>query len=101
MSYNRLGVMRLRGAEFRKAGAMGSCSDALSKDRRSLYYKFVDCLLEAVEEAGGFEAVHLGVVELEGDRQRGLKESSPVFAPSQEGIREHFGIDAHHSVDFA
>ena len=57
--------------------------------------------MEAVEEACGFEAVHLGVVELEGDRQRGLEESPPVFAPSQEGIGEHFGIDAHHSVDFA
>jgi hypothetical protein len=32
----------------------------------------VDGLLEAVEEADGFVAVHLGVVELEGDGQRGL-----------------------------
>ena len=66
-----------------------------------LYYKCVDCLLEAVEEAGGFEAVHLGVVELEGDGQRGLEESPPVFAPSQEGVGEHLGVDAHHRVDFA
>ena len=42
-----------------------------------------------------------GVVELEGDRQRGLEESPPVFAPSQEGIGEHLGVDAHHRVDFA
>ena len=61
----------------------------------------VDGLLEAVEEAGGFEAVYLGVVELEGDGQRGLEESPPVFAPSQEGVGEHLGVDAHHRVDFA
>ena len=68
---------------------------------RLLYCKVVDCLLEAVEEAGGFEAVHLGVVELEGDGQRGLEEPPPVFAPSQEGVGEHLGVDAHHRVDFA
>ena len=66
-----------------------------------LYCKLVDGLLEAVEEAGGFEAVHLGVVELEGDWQRGLEESPPVFAPSQEGVGKHLGVDAHHPVDFA
>ena len=66
-----------------------------------LYYKCVDSLLEAVEEAGGFEAVHLGMVELEGDGQRGLEESPPVFAPGKEGVGEHLGVDAHHRVDFA
>ena len=57
------------------------------------YFESVDSLLQPVEEAGGLETVHLGVVELERDGQRRFEEPSAVFAPSQERIGEQFGID--------
>ena len=48
----------------------------------------VDYLLKAVEETGGFEAVHLGMVKLERDGQSRFEQPLMVFAPSQEGIGE-------------
>ena len=42
-------------------------------------------------------AVHLGVVELEGDGERGLQPASAVTAPCQEGI----GVDAAVLIDDA
>ena len=44
----------------------------------SAYYSYsVYCLLEFIEEAGGMSAIHLHVVELEGDGQGRLQ---PAFA---------------------
>ncbi len=57
------------------------------------YCESINGFLQPVEEAGGLETVHLGVVELERDGQRRFEESSAVFAPSQERIGEQFGID--------
>ena len=37
-------------------------------------------------------AVHLGVVELEGDGERGLQPSFAITAPSQEGIVENAAV---------
>ena len=57
------------------------------------YFESVDSLLQPVEEAGGLETVHLGMVELERYGQRRFEEPSAVFAPGQEGIGKQFGID--------
>lgn len=57
------------------------------------YCESINGFLQPVEEAGGLETVHLGVVELERYGQSGFKEPSAVFAPGQERIGEQFGID--------
>ena len=48
----------------------------------------LDHLLKAVEETGGFEAIHLGMMKLERDGQGRFEQPLMVFAPSQEGIGE-------------
>ena len=58
----------------------------------------VDFRLQGVQEAGGFVAVHLRVVELEGDGERGLEERVAVLAPDEEGVVVNAGIDVHCAV---
>ena len=47
-----------------------------------------DYLLKAIQETGGFEAVHLGMMKLERDGQCRFEQPLMVFAPSQERIGE-------------
>ena len=52
----------------------------------------IDCLLQFFQEAGGVLSVHLGVMKLEGDGERGLQPTFAITAPSQEGIVEDTAI---------
>ena len=59
----------------------------------------VDLGLQPVQKPGGFGAVHLGVVELEGQGQPGPEPFPAVAAPDQEGIVVDAGVDVHRAVD--
>lgn len=61
--------------------------------------KLLDFLLEPLQKFRCRDAVHLGVVELEGHRQRGAQPLFPVFAPDEEGIVAASGVDVHRAVD--
>ena len=52
----------------------------------------IDCPLQFFQEPGGVLAVHLGVMELEGDGQRCLQPSFAITAPDQEGAVEDAAI---------
>ena len=58
----------------------------------------VDFFLNSFQEPGGVCAVHLGVMELEGDGQGPFLKVAPVFAPDQEGIVEYAAVHADGSV---
>lgn len=61
--------------------------------------KLLDLLLEPLQKFRCRDAVHLGVVELEGHRQRGAQPLFPVFASDEEGIVVAPGVDIHCTVD--
>ena len=51
-----------------------------------------DFLLKLFQEACGMSAVHLGVMELEGDGESGLPPSLAVFSPHDHGVAEFLGV---------
>lgn len=57
------------------------------------YRESIDRILQPVEEAGGLETIHLGVLELERDGQGRFEQFAVVFTPGQERIGKQFGID--------
>ncbi len=66
----------------------------------SAYSYGVYCLLEFIEESGGVSAVHLHVVELEGDRQGGPQPALAVAAPHHHRIAELVGVLVDDTVEF-
>ena len=60
----------------------------------------VDSPLQFFQESGGVLAIHLGVVELEGDGERRLQPAFAVAAPGQEGIVEDAAILVGDAVEF-
>ena len=58
----------------------------------------IELFLQEVEEAGGVGAVHLGVVELEGEGEGGLEPVAAVFSPYQEGVVENTTVHAYRAV---
>ena len=58
-----------------------------------------DCPLQFVEEAGGMGAVHLGVVELEGDLEGRPEEAAFVAGPNKERIVVDAAVHADCAVD--
>ena len=43
-------------------------------------------LLQFFQESGGVRAVHLGMMELEGDGERHLQPAFAITAPREEGV---------------
>ena len=54
-----------------------------------------DCLLQPVQKGRGRNAIHLGVVKLEGDRQSSAEPFLPVFAPEEKGVVIASGVDVY------
>ena len=65
-----------------------------------LYFHPLDFLLQVFQKAAGMTAVHLGVVELEGDGEGGAEEAATVFPPNEEGVVVATGILVHDAVEF-
>ncbi len=67
----------------------------------AVYYSYsVYCLLEFIEEEGGMSAVHLNMVELEGDGQGCPQPALAVVAPHHHRITELVGILIDDAVEF-
>ena len=60
----------------------------------------VDFLLQILQKSAGMGAVHLGVMELEGNRQFVAEPLLPVSAPEQEGVVIDTAVHAYHAVNF-
>ena len=58
-----------------------------------------DLLLKVFQKLGGRDAVQLGVVELEGDGQKGPEPMPAVSAPDQKGVIVTAGVEVDGSVD--
>lgn len=54
--------------------------------------------LQIIQKGGGLGSVHLAMVKLERDGQRGFEQSPPVLAPNQKGIIVYSGVDIDSSV---
>ena len=59
----------------------------------------VNLFLEGVQKTAGVGTVHLGVVELEGDRQDSPKAFLTVAAPVEERIVEYAAVQVYHTID--
>ncbi len=59
----------------------------------------VNLSLQGIEEGGGMGAVHLGVMELEGDGEDGFEETFPVLSPDHEGVVEDAAVHSYRSVN--
>ena len=59
----------------------------------------VDLLLQPFEKGCGVGAVHLGMMELEGDCQGGLEKAPFIFAPDGKRVIEDAAVHAHCAVD--
>ena len=64
------------------------------------YLYCVDCLLQFFQESGGVRAVHLGVMELEGDRERSLQPAFAITPPCQKGISVDAAVLVDNAVEF-
>ena len=71
-----------------------------SKEGQELFQR-VDFPLEILQELSCVGAVHLGVVELEGDRQGIPEPMSAVSAPEQEGVVEDTAVHTNNAVNFS
>ena len=60
----------------------------------------INCLLQFFQETGSLATVHLGMVELEGDGQRGLEPAFAVSAPRHKGIVKDAAILIDNAIDF-
>ena len=60
----------------------------------------IDSLLQFFKEVGGMAAVHLGMMELEGDGERGLQPALAIAAPGEEGIGEDTAVLVDDAVEF-
>ena len=60
----------------------------------------IDCLLQFFQEAGGVLSVHLGVMKLEGDGERGLQPAFAIATPGQEWVIEDAAILVGDAVKF-
>ena len=66
--------------------------------RRLPVFQRKDALLQPLQEAAGVRAVHLGMVELEGKRQRRPGKPPAVSAPDEKGIVENAAVHADRAV---
>ena len=67
----------------------------------SAYYSYsVYCLLEFIEEAGGMSAIHLHMVELEGNGQGCPQPTFAIATPHYHRIAELVGILIEDAVEF-
>ena len=55
--------------------------------------------LDKVEEAGGVDSVHLGVMKLERHRQCGFEPTLAITPPDDEGIVENAAVHPDSAVD--
>ena len=57
--------------------------------------------LQQLQKHGAMSAVHLDVMKLEGDRERGLEASSTILAPHYHRIAEFVCVLVHYAVKFS
>ena len=60
----------------------------------------IDSLLQFFKEMCGMPSVHLGMMELKGDGERGFQPTLAIAAPGQEGIGEDAAVLVDDAVEF-